>query len=775
MHESSVSDIHTLPLGRPALPNELLRCVIFYLHPNVLPVLGAANRHLRLAVPASIGPEFAKRHLSQLNKRHEVERLGYMPPWGFTYDESFMRSIRFQHPLLLDYAVAMIALNGTSTLSMWAGKQAKASADKVEAWRAWRVKAVLSAVQRGIWPARTPQLAEDLRYATRMAAQLRCTRLMDDLRQKFPESFQDGLQSELFRCFFSECMRLGFVDGLRLIPPHHPILSAPDERGRTMLQSAVLDIILNKPAVVQVLLELGAPVNPVSPVAESPAANSLAPNVDVGVAASPAPSPPDKRSPLLCAVVCGHTEIVRKLLTHGADASVRHTTGMPVLHVAAKNNMHDIVALLVAHGADMTATIDWGGFTALQYAAFSGNSKAVRAMLDAGADVEDMGRGDKTPVCVACSMESYEAAAMLVARGARFDFEVVTRQLHRLLRTAVASGEKMAVRRILETGMAVEWRDSGGRTALHWMVWYRDIATAEVLLDAGADPRIVCSEGSTALHYLGKATERRWDVNVERLLDRMVGMGLDLNARDAEGRTALHVAAVRGRDRKELLQWLLAREDVEKDVVDKSGKRWQDLLASLRVAHAQCVKNVTEISSLIIVGPPAVTAASCEASCAMGSFAYYGLQFTSHWVTSGMGGCSIYEGSTCFCANSLSGIADPSLRGLRNKAKCGMMQLVTHTTYKSTTMNKDSAFFYRVGPNVPPPEPRKPIASGSPAQILGSEACIKAFGTGDATEECIRSSTEVADQCVDKMKNNGTFSYIFTYPRAPELEAQVRG
>ena len=71
-------------------------------------------------------------------------------------------------------------------------------------------------------------------------------------------------------------------------------------------------------------------------------------------------------TPLLRAVMHGNAEVLRLLLEHGADVSIRGgenypgEAGLIALHAAAWNGHDDIYRLLVAAGADPTARSDDG-------------------------------------------------------------------------------------------------------------------------------------------------------------------------------------------------------------------------------------------------------------------------------------------------------------------------------------------------------------------------------------------------------------------------------
>src|SRR5262249_30591578 len=108
--------------------------------------------------------------------------------------------------------------------------------------------------------------------------------------------------------------------------------------------------------------------------------------------------------------------------------------GQTALMWAASSNNGGAVGTLVAHHADMTIRTasdqsdarDGGpflgppptGFTALLFAARAGGLDAVRALLDAGADVNDALSDGESLLVVALANIHWELADFLLDRGA---------------------------------------------------------------------------------------------------------------------------------------------------------------------------------------------------------------------------------------------------------------------------------------------------------------------------------------------------------------------
>lgn len=64
------------------------------------------------------------------------------------------------------------------------------------------------------------------------------------------------------------------------------------------------------------------------------------------------PKPQDWQTPLVRMVDRGKTEAVRVLLERGADVTVRHPGGRPLVELARDKGFHEIVSLLTEHGAN---------------------------------------------------------------------------------------------------------------------------------------------------------------------------------------------------------------------------------------------------------------------------------------------------------------------------------------------------------------------------------------------------------------------------------------
>src|SRR5690606_5836691 len=291
----------------------------------------------------------------------------------------------------------------------------------------------------------------------------------------------------------------------------------------------------------------------------------------------------DGLTPLGVACAAGNWRLARFLLERGAKPSAE--TGTPALVAAAGGAADDPagVQLLPRHKARVDAR-DRDGRTALHVAAFQGHAAIISALLDAGGDVHARDAGQATPLLEAARGGSLAAFEALLAAGA--DPEAVDAQgRHALLLACAAEVPSSAlVARLLELGLDPARRDRDGRSAVEvaagagrWrLVALLDPAyalPASVQADAGEAPLpdraplVLLREGLDAGRYedLGRVSPAELgallapgdELPTPARIDWLVAQGADLEARDADGGTALSRLLARGPAAAPAIQALL--------------------------------------------------------------------------------------------------------------------------------------------------------------------------------------------------------------------------
>jgi ankyrin repeat protein len=288
----------------------------------------------------------------------------------------------------------------------------------------------------------------------------------------------------------------------------------------------------------------------------------------------------DGATPLMFAAASGSAKAIRLLLARGANVNARETAhGQTALMFAAAKNRTDAVRALLAGGADAriqtnvvklerprvdedgnplpsptegaaggrggrggrggglggsargaSATIA-GGMTALLLAARDGQFDAVRALVEAGVDINQVSGGEKvSALVIAVSNGHYDLARFLVEHGAdpnrstidglaalyaTEDTEwaqvgwapnpITTQEkttylaLMKLLLERGADPNARLVKSLWfrPTSHNQEWVDKKGATTFWRSAQSSDVAAMRLLVEHGADPKIATEEGAT--------------------------------------------------------------------------------------------------------------------------------------------------------------------------------------------------------------------------------------------------------------------------------------
>ena len=104
---------------------------------------------------------------------------------------------------------------------------------------------------------------------------------------------------------------------------------------------------------------------------------------------------------------------------------------------------------------------------------------------------------ERTPLIVAVTQGHFKNVIILLSRGANPDAQ--EEQGLSGLMIACMNQRNDMLDALIESGASVSLSDSNEYTALHWAVEFGDAKSVKLLTNAGADPKILMSDGTTLM------------------------------------------------------------------------------------------------------------------------------------------------------------------------------------------------------------------------------------------------------------------------------------
>ena len=224
-------------------------------------------------------------------------------------------------------------------------------------------------------------------------------------------------------------------------------------------------------------------------------------------------------TPLISAADRGNKKIVEALLRSGANANAKDLNGKTPLYRGVTKGGKDLVELLLRNGVEVNEK-DSNGNTPLLGAVARGNKGIVEVLLRNGADVNEKDRYGNTPLHRAVNQDNQEIVAILLSNGA----------------DANAKGK-------------------GGETPLDRAKMIGNKATIALL-----SKNLVQADKVLLLRTKERESERE--------VAKLSSEDVDINAKDKDGNTALHIAVAQG-NKKEVEVLLSKGADV--NAKDKLG------------------------------------------------------------------------------------------------------------------------------------------------------------------------------------------------------------
>jgi len=229
---------------------------------------------------------------------------------------------------------------------------------------------------------------------------------------------------------------------------------------------------------------------------------------------------PDGATPVMWAAYYDDVELVRLLIDAGADVTVRNEFGSSALTEAAIIGSTPVIEALLAAAADPN-TENPEGETPLMAVARSGNVEAARLLLDSGAGVnarEDW--GGQSALMWAAARSQADMVAFLAGRGADVDARGVIRQWERKTITEPRPKDM----------------NKGGFTPLLYAAREGCVECARHLIEAGADPDLEDPDRVSPLNMA--LLNLHFDFAAY-----MIEAGADVDSWDLFGRSPVYMAA----------------------------------------------------------------------------------------------------------------------------------------------------------------------------------------------------------------------------------------
>lgn len=295
---------------------------------------------------------------------------------------------------------------------------------------------------------------------------------------------------------------------------------------------------------------------------------------------------PDGDTPLMCAAAYGCLTAVEALLAHGVDVNITNPAGITALHNAAwrpfgydnhveygrdencidQGLKNQIINLLLEQGANIDAATKDEGFTPLTVAMLKDHDEIFVRLMKRGADLNKTDAHGRTPLMLAVKDCNPRYMNYLCSNPA--------------VRDNIAQ------------------RDREGSTLMHYVAQRRNSAEALKFFKLFTSRLKLSFEANdnqiTPLHYAAFRAHAE-------LINEMAALGIDVNATDDSGNSALHVALFFDPEQVEYQQ---VQAVVRNLLAAGANPRLenQEGLSPLALASQRELRDCVELMSMVPVG-----------------------------------------------------------------------------------------------------------------------------------------------------------------------------
>jgi len=250
-----------------------------------------------------------------------------------------------------------------------------------------------------------------------------------------------------------------------------------------------------------------------------------------------------KNVALFIATTFGNTEIVKYLISAGADINAKGFNSLTPIQLAAMNGNVEIAKALISVGANTSVCDDKNGHTLLHLAAINGCAEITQFLISVGANISAKDNFGSQPLHCC---KNAETAEILLSSGA--DIKAKNNFGYSPLHTtAMRDGCIKVTEFLLSKGADVNAKDDGSVMPLHYAAMYGLTETAKILISAGADINANDGGGTPLWCAVFSWCDERVEMTkCVEIIKYLISLGADVNLKNNEGYAPLHHAVSEG-------------------------------------------------------------------------------------------------------------------------------------------------------------------------------------------------------------------------------------
>ncbi|MBN2440889.1 MAG: ankyrin repeat domain-containing protein [Spirochaetales bacterium] len=275
-----------------------------------------------------------------------------------------------------------------------------------------------------------------------------------------------------------------------------------------------------------------------------------------------------KKTPLMLSAENGHSQTAEMLYNRGPDISLKDEKNRTHLHTAAAGGLDWLVKELIAQGIDVNAPHIYGE-NPLAEALYNRHYHTARLLIELGADVNNKGLGNRTPLHYACNGGAEPGIILLLLQhGANPDNKTDSYNMETPLHQAADNGFVKIVTYLLEYGADPEIEDGNGETPLCRAAGKGNFEIVKLLVEKGARITADQKHGLSAIQH---AINNNDNTMLEYLLahnneGKNAAPGKDMSRHIDEQL----LMAIKSDNWPKIYTWL--EKDVDVNYRDKTGK-----------------------------------------------------------------------------------------------------------------------------------------------------------------------------------------------------------